>query len=97
MLVHGDKLFISYSASATDENYCMGLLWIDREADPLQPENWHKAPQPVFRTSYENRQYGPGHNSFTQTPAGKMCWYITRGITPRLKATRCMIPIVIRG
>lgn len=59
VLVHGDKLFISYSASATDENYCMGLLWIDLQADPLQPTNWHKAPQPVFRTSYENRQYGP--------------------------------------
>lgn len=97
VLVHGDKLFISYSASATDENYCMGLLWIDRQADPLQPANWHKAPQPVFRTSYENRQYGPGHNSFTQTPAGKMCWSTTRGITPRLKATRCMTPIVIPG
>lgn len=27
VLFHGDKLFISYSASATDENYCMGLLW----------------------------------------------------------------------
>ncbi len=41
------------------------------QADPLQPANWHKAPQPVFRTSYENRQYGPGHNSFTQTPEGE--------------------------
>ncbi len=71
VLMHGDKLFISYSASATDENYCMGLLWIDRQADPLQPANWHKAPQPVFRTSYENRQYGRGHNSFTQTPEGE--------------------------
>lgn len=29
VLFHGDRLFISYSASATDENYCMGLLWID--------------------------------------------------------------------
>ncbi|PLL42411.1 alpha-N-arabinofuranosidase, partial [Klebsiella michiganensis] len=71
VLFHGDKLFVSYSASATDENYCMGLLWIDVNADPLRPENWHKAPQPVFRTSYENRQYGPGHNSFTQTPEGE--------------------------
>ena len=32
--VPGDKLFISYSASATDENYCMGLLWADLNADP---------------------------------------------------------------
>lgn len=71
ILTHGDRLFISYSASATDENYCMGLLWIDNDADPRNPENWHKSPQPVFTTSYENRQYGPGHNSFTQTADGE--------------------------
>ncbi len=83
VLMHGDKLFISYSASATDENYCMGLLWIDRQADPLQPANWHKAPQPVFRTSYENRQYGPVIIVLPKRRKGKMCWCITRGITPR--------------
>ncbi|NDJ58906.1 family 43 glycosylhydrolase [Enterobacteriaceae bacterium 4M9] len=64
---HGNRLFVSYSASATDENYCMGLLWIDVAADPLNPANWHKSPHPVFITSDENRQYGPGHNSFTRT------------------------------
>lgn len=69
-LFHGDRLFVSYSASATDENYCLGLLWIDIHADPQNPENWHKSPQPVFVTSYDNRQYGPGHNSFTQTADG---------------------------
>ena len=72
VMVHGDKLFISYSASATDENYCMGLLWIDLNGDPLNPQNWHKSPRPVFTTSYENRQYGPGLNSFTQTPEGEV-------------------------
>lgn len=71
VVVHGDKLFISYSASATDENYCMGLLWINVNDDPRDPANWHKSPRPVFTTSYENRQYGPGHNSFTQTPEGE--------------------------
>jgi GH43 family beta-xylosidase len=70
VLVHHDKLFVSYSASATDENYCMGLLWIALDADPMQASNWHKLPQPVFTTSDENKQYGPGHNSFTQTPDG---------------------------
>lgn len=68
---HGNRLFVSYSASATDENYCMGLLWIDVDADPMQPGNWEKAPQPVFTTSWENRQYGPGHNSFTVTETGE--------------------------
>lgn len=71
VLFHGDRLFVSYSASATDENYCLGLLWIDIHADPQNAENWHKSPQPVFVTSYENRQYGPGHNSFTQIPDGE--------------------------
>lgn len=70
-IVHGEKLFVSYSASATDENYCLGLLWIDRAADPTKSENWHKAPQPVFTTSNENKQYGPGHNSFTKNKEGE--------------------------
>ncbi|EOL9022040.1 family 43 glycosylhydrolase [Cronobacter dublinensis] len=68
---HGERLFVAYSASATDENYCMGLLWIAQAADMRDPRNWHKSPKPVFTTSYENRQYGPGHNSFTTTPDGQ--------------------------
>lgn len=71
VITHGERLFITYSASATDENYCMGMLWIDRQADPLTPENWHKSPHPVFTTCTENRQFGPGHNSFTTTPEGE--------------------------
>ncbi|MEH0166649.1 glycoside hydrolase family 43 protein [Paucibacter sp. JuS9] len=61
---HG-KVFISYSASATDENYAMGLLWADEEADLLDPKRWHKSPRPVMSTCYEHGIYGPGHNSFT--------------------------------
>lgn len=68
---HGQRLFVSYSASATDENYCMGLLWIDADADPLEAANWQKSAAPVFTTSWENRQYGPGHNSFTQGENGE--------------------------
>ena len=49
----------------------MGLLWIDVQADPLEIGNWHKSPQPVFATSSENSQYGPGHNSFTTTDKGE--------------------------
>lgn len=71
-LLHGDKLFITYSASATDENYCMGLLWIDKDADPLKVENWHKLPEPVFKTNYDNKQFGPGHNTFTETSDGEV-------------------------
>lgn len=31
---HGNRLFVTYSASATDENYCLGMLSIDVQADP---------------------------------------------------------------
>lgn len=71
VITHNDRLFVSYSASATDENYCIGLLWIDAQADLTQSENWHKVQQPIFTTSYENRQFGPGHNSFTKTKDGE--------------------------
>lgn len=65
------RLFISYSASATDHHYCMGLLTADENADLLDPASWVKSPEPVFQTSEENGQYGPGHNSFTVSPDGQ--------------------------
>lgn len=65
------KIFISYSASATDENYCMGLLWADESANLLEGYSWHKASEPVFKSAPENGQYGPGHNSFTTSEDGE--------------------------
>jgi GH43 family beta-xylosidase len=71
ILIRNGKLFITYSASATDENYCMGLLWAHENADLLKPASWHKSPKPVFQTCYEHGVYGPGHNSFTVAEDGK--------------------------
>ncbi len=65
VLVRNGKVFIAYSASGVDHNYCMGLLTADAGADLLDPASWAKSLQPVFRTSEENGIYGPGHNSFT--------------------------------
>jgi GH43 family beta-xylosidase len=59
------KIFISYSASATDENYAMGLLCADDSANLLDPVSWSKMTEPVLRSCYEHGIYGPGHNSFT--------------------------------
>jgi len=69
-LIRKGKVFISYSASATDENYCMGLLHADQDANLLDPGAWQKSQQPVFRTCYEHGVYGPGHNSFTVSEDG---------------------------
>jgi len=65
------KIFITYSASATDENYAMGLLWADENSDLLDGYSWSKAKYPVFASSEENSLYGPGHNSFTVSEDGE--------------------------
>ena len=70
-LVKNDKVFITYSASATDASYSLGLLTAKADSNLLDPASWSKSAEPVFKTSEKNRQYGPGHNSFTTTPDGK--------------------------
>lgn len=65
------RIFIAYSASATDHNYCMGLLTADENSDLLDPVSWEKTPYSVFTSNKETEQYGPGHNSFTVAEDGK--------------------------
>lgn len=65
------KIFVTYSASATNHNYCMGLLWIDENADLMDVSNWSKSPGPVFYTNEDLNRYGPGHNSFTTAEDGE--------------------------
>lgn len=65
------RIFVSYSASATNHNYCMGLLWANEDADLLNAASWNKSPGPVFYTSEDLKRYGPGHNSFTTSEDGK--------------------------
>ena len=71
VLVKNGKVFITYSASATDASYSIGLLTADANADLLNIRSWRKSAEPVFVSSAVNGQYGPGHNSFTTTPDGK--------------------------
>ncbi|CAM3312785.1 MULTISPECIES: glycoside hydrolase family 43 protein [Paenibacillus] len=70
ILKRNGRIFMTYSASATDHNYCMGLLTADESSDLLNPTSWVKSPEPVFATSEANGQYGPGHNSFTVSEDG---------------------------
>ena len=62
-LVKNGKVFIAYSASATDSRYKLGLLSAPDTADLLNPSSWSKRANPVFQTA--NGVYGPGHGSFT--------------------------------
>ncbi len=65
------KIFVTFSASATGERYCMGLLSVDEDADLLDPRVWKKERYPVLKTSREHGLYGPGHNTFFTDENGK--------------------------
>jgi GH43 family beta-xylosidase/alpha-L-arabinofuranosidase len=71
VLIRHGRVFLTYSASATDANYCLGMLTASAAADLLDPKAWTKSRQPVLESSRENSQFGPGHNCFTTTPDGK--------------------------
>ncbi len=71
VLQRNGKVFLTYSASATDENYAMGLLYADEDADLMDPASWTKSPEPVLETCYEHSVFGPGHNSFTVSEDGE--------------------------
>ncbi len=70
-LIRNGRIWMTYSASATDANYCLGLLVADENADLLDPASWTKSPLPVLASYEPASQFGTGHNSFTTTPDGK--------------------------
>ncbi len=79
ILKKNGRIFMTFSGSATDYNYCMGLLTADENSDLLDPKSWVKSPNPVFRTCEENGQYGPGHNSFTVSEDGLLDLLVYHG------------------
>lgn len=79
VLKRNGRIFMTFSGSATDYNYCMGLLTADENSDLLDPKSWVKTPVPVFQTCEENGQYGPGHNSFTVSEDGVLDLLVFHG------------------
>lgn len=65
------KVLITYSASATDHRYAMGLIWADENADLLQSASWKKRQKPIFSSDASVARYGPGHNSFVKAEDGQ--------------------------
>ena len=64
------RIFLTYSASDTGVNYCMGMLTAREDSDLLDPLSWKKERWPVLKTDWEKGVYGPGHNSFTTDADG---------------------------
>lgn len=71
VLARNGRLFMTYSASATDARYCLGMLTAADDADIMDANAWTKSPEPVFTTSKITNVYGPGHNSFTIDEQGR--------------------------
>ena len=71
VLNRNGRLFMTYSASATDARYALGMLTADEDADIMSPASWTKSPTPVFVSSPVTQVYGPGHNSFTVDEQGR--------------------------
>lgn len=70
VLKKNGKIFLTYSASDTGVNYCMGMLSIDETGDMLDPAQWSKKRYPVLQSDESKGIYGPGHNSFTVDEEG---------------------------
>jgi len=71
ILKHGNKIFLTYSASACwTDNYSLGMLTAVSGSDLLNASSWTKSRQPVFQQSPEASAYATGHNSFFKSPDG---------------------------
>jgi GH43 family beta-xylosidase len=76
-LVHGDDLFVIYSASACwTDNYALGMLRYNGHGDILDATSWKKSDSAVFKQSPANGVYATGHNSFFLSPDGKENWIL---------------------
>ena len=67
------KIYMTYSASATGSEYCVGLMYADMGADLLDASNWTKLPYPILTSAdFDDEVSGPGHNSFTYDENGNL-------------------------
>ncbi|MBA4276326.1 family 43 glycosylhydrolase [Flavobacterium sp.] len=70
VLKNNEKIYITFSASATGACYCMGMMEADQNSDLLDRNSWKKSRFPVLETDYKREIFGPGHNSFTVAEDG---------------------------
>lgn len=65
VVIKDNRICLTYSASATDFNYCVGLLTLPVNGNPLDASAWTKSEQPILKSDASLQEFGPGHNSFT--------------------------------
>lgn len=76
VLKRDGRIFLTYSASETGIDYCMGMLSVNENENLLDPKSWNKENRPVFSSVMEKQIYGPGHNCFVKDENGEdICVY----------------------
>jgi GH43 family beta-xylosidase len=76
---HDGRLFVLFSASGgSTENYCLGLLSLKPDANPLDASLWNKTDHPVFAeyTGPDGRVFGPGHCAVFISPDSHESWLL---------------------
>lgn len=69
IIIKDQTINLVYSASGSwTDDYCLGLLTADLQADVKLAKSWKKQNTPILRSG--NGVFGPGHNSFTVSPDG---------------------------
>lgn len=65
------QIILSYSGSATDSNYAMGILIANENDDLMLKESWIKYEKAIRQTDKHINEFGPGHNCFTYAEDNK--------------------------
>ncbi|PYE49383.1 family 43 glycosylhydrolase [Deinococcus yavapaiensis] len=77
VLVRDGRVFLAYSASGSWTNdYCLGLLSLDKGGDVMNAAAWKKSNGCVFARNDRADVYGPGHNGFVKSPDGSEDWHL---------------------
>lgn len=82
ILYHDDQVHIAYSgAGSWTPYYSIGLLSLEKGADPLDASKWSKAKEPLMTWDEAAGVYGPGHNSFVTSPDASELFIVYHGTT----------------
>jgi GH43 family beta-xylosidase len=80
-LVHGGRVFMTYSASGCwTPDYALGLLSASVGANLTDASSWRKSAQPVFKSNPAADIYGPASNGFFTSPDGRQTWMVFHAV-----------------
>ncbi len=86
-LITDDMIYLTFSSSAVDSTYVIGMLSAPHGADMLDPSAWTKCGFPILTSLSVPGQFGCGHNSYVTDEYGDI-WNVYHG-RPGVHAPRC--------